>query len=309
MAGEMERAEIKNHMLVRKEMELKTKSLWFQNRIREPARKEWKKATDYLSKNERDEVKIGARSGAIDSDVVDLYLTVKNNQITSDNLIAYALLKMLVQQYGTHTGRPAGPEIERTGDLYRLSWYAISYDDSDLPDDYALYKVLDGMSSSFYDALREIWFPELIITPKKEAYEAEEWLNAEENDEFEDYYGTFFDNEGLTATLVFTRTKVGEDEKARKDLLEQFESLVKQKGARVSGDWSKKSDDVLKTAIEKMKGYKDAVPKEPKDLGDPDERKRLVKEVQELLKQKKKKLDGYTKLSVKQLQGVIEKLK
>ena len=55
-----------------------------------------------------------------------------------------------------------------------------------------------------------------------------------------------------------------------------------------------------------MKTYKDVV---PVDLGDPEEREKLIKEVQGLLKQKGKKLDGYTKLSVARLQKVIDQLK
>ena len=80
---------------------------------------------------------------------------------------------------------------------------------------------------------------------------------------------------------------------------------MKQKGARPSGDWRKFADESLQEGIDKMKMFKD------KEVSNDDEgeRKKLVKEVKELLKQKKRKWAGYTTFSIKNLKKGIEDLK
>jgi hypothetical protein len=309
MAGEMERADPK--FIIRKEMEKVLRELgsvvW---------EKLWKKAMEGLLKNASFSY---TTRGAINSDDIENILdteaeevanirwmessaeyearkkAVKRNQPTAIQLQHFALLRML-NIYEYH-----GSEL--ADEYYRISMMSILFSQQTM-DEIAshneLYDHLNMMPSSFYDALSKIYSADLEHTPRAKAQEVEAWLEDEENEEYEDYYGTFLAREGISTTLRFSR--LYEKSKKRDKLLEEFEMLMKQKGTKVSSDWRKSSDENLQEAIDLMKTYED-------NNDDEGERKKLVKEYKELLKQKGRKLTGYTLLSIKNLKERIEAIK
>jgi hypothetical protein len=312
MAGEMERADPK--FIIRKEMEKVLKELgsvvW---------EKLWKKAMEGLLKNASFSYKT---LGAIKSDDIESILdtqaeevanirwmesdseyearkkAVKRNQPTASQLQEFALIRMM-RQYDYH-----GSEFD--SGYYRISMMSIAFYQetmNEIATHNTLYAYMNMMPSSFYDALAKLYKVELEHTPAATAQEVEDWLEDEENDEFEDYYGTFLAREGVSTTLRFSQRY--EESKERDKLLEEFETIMKQKGARAGKDWRKKSNESLQEDIDKMKTFKD----KEVSTDDEGERKKLVKEVKELLKQKGLKMTGYTTASIKNLKKGIEDLK
>ena len=289
MAGEMERADPK--YIIRKEMEKVLEKT--------PMGKDvaiiWKTAMEGLLKNASFSYKM---EGTIGSEDIEKILDPKKGIPTARQLEYFALFRML-ERYNY-----MGTELSE--EYYRVSAMSISFSQEtmdEIASEIGLYDRLNMMPSSFYDALSKIYKVELDHTPAKKAQEVEDWLNDEENEEYEDYYGTFLAREGISTTLRFSQRY--EESKERNELLAEFETLMKQKNVKVSGDWRKYSNDALQRSIDKMKTYKD------KEVSNDDEgeRKKLVKELKELLKQKKKKWSGYTTLSIKSLKKGIEDLK
>lgn len=291
MAGEMERADPK--FIIRKEME---KVPFEKTQMGKEAAIIWNKAMEGLLKNASFSYKV---EGTIGSEDIEKLLDPVKRLPTARQLEYFALIRML-ERYNY-----MGPEFS-LGDYYRLSAMSISFSQEtmdDIASEIGLYDHLNMMPGSFYDALSKIYKPDLEHTPRATAQELEDWLNAEENEEFEDYYGTFLAREGISTTLKFSQRY--EESKERDKLLEEFETIMKQKGAQVGKDWRKHTNESLQEGIDKMKKFKD------KEVSNDDEgeRKKLVKEVKELLTQKGRKLAGYTTLSIKNLKERIEALK
>jgi hypothetical protein len=289
MAGEMERADPK--FVIRKEMEKVLEKT--------PMGKDvaiiWNKAMEGLLKNASFSYKT---EGTISGEDIEKLLDPVNRIPTARQLEYFALIRML-ERYNY-----MGTELSSV--YYRVSAMSISFGQDtmdDISSEIGLYDRLNMMPSSFYDALSKIYKADLEHTPPANAQKVENWLDDEENHEYEDYYGTFLAQEGISTTLRFSQRY--EESKERDKLLEEFETIMKQKGAQVGKDWRKKSNESLQEGIDKMKTFKD------KEVSNDDEgeRKKLVKEVKELLKQKGMKMPGYTTTSIKNLKKGIEAMK
>jgi len=312
MAGEMERADPK--FIIRKEMEKVLGQL-----EKGKYANNWKGAMEGLLKNASFSLKI---RGSIDDENIENILDTKAEEIsnirwmesssefaarkkavkrkipTVSQLEHFALLRML-ERYN-YMGS------EMNSEYYRVSMMSILFSQQTM-DEIAshneLYEELNILPPSFYDALSKIYKADLEHTPAEQAEETEVWLNAEENEEYEDYYGTFLAHEGIYTTLKFSQRY--KESKERDKLLEEFETIMNQKGARAGKNWRKHTNESLQEGIDKMKTFKD------KEVSNDDEgeRKKLVKEYKELLKQKGRKLTGYTLLSIKNLKERIEAIK
>ena len=313
MSAEMERAEMKNHIIVRKYMEevlnrsspLGTSVFWS-----EEEEDIWKQAMDILSNNKPRVIAIKTR-GAL------------GGHYTYD---AEGMLEGYLWPARPEPHLPRGPPSARQVCLYALlySLRAIDYNpraisEYDELSEFAmpfkastldeldritgLYRFVKNLPDKFFYALHEIWNPSLKITPKAEAERLENMLVASTY-----RMDVNLSYEGLSTELEFVKKTAGErydESKERDKLLEEFETIMKQKGAQVSRDWRKKSNESLQEGIDKMKTYKD------KEVSSDDEgeRKKLVKEVKELMKQKGKKWAGYTTYSIKILKKGIEDMK
>ena len=290
MAGEMERADPK--YIIRKEMEKVLEELGgrYANN--------WKGAMEGLLKNASFSLEV---KGGISSENIENILNTEDGKIpTASELQHYALIRMMREF--DYRGSEIDSGYERIS-MMSITFYQETMNEIASKDDSGLYDSLNMMPDSFYGALSKLYKAELDHTPAKKAQEVEDWLGDEENEEYEDYYGTFLEYEGISTTLRFSQRY--EESKERDKLLEEFETIMKQKGAQVGRDWRKKSNESLQEGIDKMKTYKD------KEVSNDDEgeRKKLVKEVKELLKQKKRKWAGYTTFSIKNLKKGIEDLK
>jgi hypothetical protein len=90
---------------------------------------------------------------------------------------------------------------------YYLMYYAFSSDTyefkKELVEDNSvsniLYYYVSEMKSKTETALRSLLTREISFTPAKTAASLDKWLGKEENEEYEDYYGTLLSSEGINA--------------------------------------------------------------------------------------------------------------
>lgn len=142
-----------------------------------------------------------------------------------------------------------GNEISDNHFTIRVNSIAL-YNASDVMDEYAgkshIYYQLYNAPKYVKDALRAKWKPELYYPNEKED-ELEEWLN--ENDEYEDYYGSFLYDEGLAVDIVWKNQFYKEKPKEEPKKEEPKEEPKKEEPKPTGEDYKKWTNDKLREAI------------------------------------------------------------